>query len=228
MSERAPRNGHEPAPSAEGRTTRPPAGGGRRHRRYRAAGHEPGGPDAGGRVAACDPGRREVTNRPADRRAEAAAQAVAAGQRDAQVAPPAPGSRTLRSLTSRPKHGVAGRPESPNVRGFRAGRPPTCREGGLNRVAEAERRCEPQGRAAGVWLGGGLVQPRAGPAQAMHAERIGIGRLRSIPSRRGCRVCLEAHRWGLRSDCFGNAKASRSWSREWTTAPLDDFGTVSD
>ena len=78
------------------------AGRGRRHRRHRAAGHEPGGPDAGGRVAARDPGRREVTNRPVDRRAAAAAQAVAAGQRDAQVAPPAqaPGRRVL---TSRPE-----------------------------------------------------------------------------------------------------------------------------
>ena len=73
------------------------AGGDQRHRRHRAAGHQPGGPDPGGRGPARDARRREVTDRPPDLGPAAPPQAVAAGQRDAEVAPraEAPGRRRL-------------------------------------------------------------------------------------------------------------------------------------
>ena len=119
-----PRGGPRPKRSAEwpragaaGRDQRPrPGEAGRDHqsRRDRAAGHEPGRLDPGGRGAARGPGRREVPHRPADRRPAAAPQAVAAGQRDAEVAPPAPAGRDRR-LIPRDRRSLSRRPRRPIV-----------------------------------------------------------------------------------------------------------------
>ena len=143
------------------------------HRRHRAAGHEPGGPDAGGRVAARGPGRREVPHRPVDLRAAAAAQAVPPRQRDA--ASPSASSSWSRPPADPPDRRAApGVDHDPNIN------PMENHANGL----EVERRRLEEGRPAGLRLGGCLVQPRAGARR--RPARARPGRL-PRPGARGLR-----------------------------------------